>query len=200
MSRLSDKEFSNFITLMCKADDKQLEYVKTFAEVPSKARSLMADVIKKQVELAMQGVMKVVEKKKTVETSNGVEKKVEYVERTASGRAKVIKNPRKFEIKVIHGMSYVDPIPFSYERFLKFLQKQNLKAANNYVRGIERLFNETNVKVFTTTGGLSKMSLSDLEPARVSIAKNHTLYASTKRGWFKKFNDYLIHEYTLNKK
>jgi hypothetical protein len=197
--KLTEKEFSDFITMICKADDDQLEYAKSLADVPAKTRTLMVDVIKRQVESAMKNVLKNTKSEKPVMKIEKPVKKRE-IERTASGRAKEIRKPRKFEIKLIHGMSYVEQIPFSFERFSKFLQKQNLKAYGNYVRGMKRLLKESNVTVFSSTGSLNKISLSDLEPARDFIGKNHSMYASTKRGWFRKFNDYLIYEYSLNKK
>jgi len=130
---------------------------------------------------------------KNVATATKKKETKVYVKTTSTKDEKEIKNPRKVEIRAPQGLTFIEEIPFSIERFKKFLTDLEIKSAAMYATGMRRLLHEIGIVKHT-------MTLNDLVKLRDYVGLKHSKYDSSKRGWIRKFNEYLIYEHTINNK
>ena len=185
MSKLDSKQFGELLLLTSKADEKQLKQLKTLINLPAEERSTFLEMFKEVVE---RSTTTVVEKAKKEKTQVSVDKKVEEPIKTHP-RTRSIK---RVEIIAPQGVQFFKQIPFSIERFKHYLNNNNIKSAPNYANGMRKLLRDCG---FVT----DHISLNDLIRVRDFIGIRNSRRDSTKRGWLRKFNQYLVYEYQLNR-
>jgi hypothetical protein len=180
----SEDQKKQFKVLLSMPEDQKktvLEMVKAAVKVESEkiAAQFRKELVKKAVKVPE--VVKPVKDEKPVKSF-------------VNGK-RIIKNPRKLEITAPSGVPFYTKIPFSIERFKRFLLNTGIKSADIYAGGMRKMLEDHGM----ITGSMS-LTLNDLVKLRDFYAKKTSTYASNKRGYLRKFNQYLVHEYLTNKK
>jgi hypothetical protein len=191
MSKLNSEEYLNVQMKILEASEEQKKQFKTLLLMPDEQKQTILEMVKAAVKVESEKIAAQYRDKTVKRTPEKVEQKND----STPTFKRTVKNPRKFEITAPNGVPFYLKIPYSLDRFERFLTKSGLKVADSYSNGIKRMLSEHGL-----FNGNMSLSLNDLIKLRDIYANQTSSYASNKRGYLRKFNQYLVHEYLTNKK
>lgn len=180
MSKLSQTEFGTLLELAGRADlEQRLDLTHFIAMEPDEQAFVMKLIAQTKITKSIKAGHEFVE---TPTHDTAGEKK----ENTKGKRGGRVAKPLK--ILAPQGCKMDEDIPFSMDRFGKWLNQKGMKSTRTYVMGVNSMLKNLGM------ANMAGITIFGLKAVRDSIAGQNKTDMG-KRVWLKKFNSYIVHEY-----
>lgn len=193
MSKLNSQEYLDVQMKILEATEEQKKQFEKLLAMQEDQKQTILEMVKAAIKVESERLA--AQYRKDIIQSTIEKREDDSVKPPVKKVKTVVKNPRNLEITAPSGVPFYVKIPYSFNRFVRFLDQSGLKSANLYANGIKHMLKEHGL-----FNGSMSLSLNDLVKLRDIYANQKSTYATNKRGYLKKFNQYLVHEYLANKR
>lgn len=185
MSKLSQTDFGTLLALASRTDLEQRADLERFLKTAPETQQLILKLAQQTVVARSIKTGQYLDDEKPVEKNTKLSKDGITPD---SKRTYKRREPKPLEIFVPKGCGFNETIPYSIDRFDKWLGEKGLKSTKTYSGGMKSLLKNAGF------GGMTEITLLALRTIRDTVSgpgKTDT----NKRLWLKKFNAYVAYEY-----